>query len=156
MKRRDHIKLTPEERDTFLAQPNACTLAAIGKEGYPQLTAMWFALIDGKFHFATYAKSQKVKNFERNPKCSVLVEDGASYAELRGYSVEGEAEIVDEPGLVFRVLCEISKRYTGIDPVAAGPMVEGQIRARAEKRVAIRVQPVREISWDHRKLGGGY
>ncbi len=156
MKRRDQIKLTPEERDTFLAQPNACTLAAIGKEGYPQLTAMWFALIDGKFHFATYAKSQKVKNFERNPKCSVLVEDGASYAELRGYSVEGEAEIVEDTELVFLELCEISNSTTLIEPESAGTAVEGQIRARAQKRVAIRVQPVREISWDHRKLGGSY
>jgi len=156
MKRRSEIKLTEAERDAFLAQPIACTLAAVGPEGYPQLTAMWYARIDGRFHFATYAKSQKVKNFERDPKCSVLVEDGTNYAELRGYSVEGNAQLLSDPELAFQVMCEISKRYTRIDPVAAGPMVEAQIRARAQKRVVVRIDPVREISWDHRKLGGSY
>jgi nitroimidazol reductase NimA-like FMN-containing flavoprotein (pyridoxamine 5'-phosphate oxidase superfamily) len=94
VKQRDEIKLTTEERDAFLALPKACTRATVGAGGFPQLTAMWFAIIDGLFHFETYGKSQKVKNLERNPRCAVLVEDGKEYWELRGYSVEGEGEIV--------------------------------------------------------------
>jgi PPOX class probable F420-dependent enzyme len=156
MKRRGEIQLTPEERDTFLALPKACTLATIGPKGFPQLTAMWFALIDGKFHFATYGKSQKVKNLERNPRCSVMLEDGQAYAELRGYCVEGEGELIADPDLAFRVLCQTTQRYVGFDPLVSGPEVEQAIRARARKRSVIRVNPVKEISWDHRKLGGGY
>jgi PPOX class probable F420-dependent enzyme len=153
VKRRDEIKLTTEERDAFLALPKACTLATVGRSGFPQLTAMWFAMIDGLFHFETYAKSQKVKNLERNPHCAVLVEDGKEYWELRGYSVEGEGELVADRELVFRVLCEISKRYTGLDPVASGPEMEQAMRKHSQKRVVVRVRPVKEISWDHRKLG---
>ncbi len=156
MKRREEIRLTGQERDEFLAKPLACTLAAIGSEGFPQLTAMWYARIDGKFHFATYAKSQKIRNLERDSKCSVLVEDGANYSELRGYSVEGHAQLISDPELAFQVMCEVAKRYTGIDPMAAGEMVAGQVRVRAAKRTVIRVEQVREISWDHRKLAGSY
>jgi len=156
MKRRDDIKLTPEERALFLATPRACTLATIGATGFPQLTAMWFVLIDEWFHFSTYRKSQKVKNLKRNPKCAVLIEDGEHYAELRGYSVEGEAELIDDAELAYRVMCAVSQRYMGFDPAAAGPAIEQATRARAQKRAVIRIRPVKEISWDHRKLGGVY
>ena len=30
------------------------------------------------------------------------------------------------------------------------------IRAQAAKRIALEFVPVRFVSWDHRKLGGGY
>jgi PPOX class probable F420-dependent enzyme len=156
LKRREQIKLTADERAALLSLAKACTLATIGPQGFPQLTAMWFALIEGKFHFSTYGKSQKVRNLERNRKCSVLVEDGASYAELRGYSVEGDAEVIADPALTFHVMREISKRYMGFDPGMAGPEVERATLARIAKRVVVRVHAVREISWDHRKLGGTY
>ena len=156
MKRRDAIRLTDAERDAFLDLPLACTLATIGKTGFPQLTAMWFVMLDGKFHFATYAKSQKVLNLQRDPRCSVLVEDGKAYNELRGYSVEGNGVIVEDTELAAEVLSGCSRRYVGIDPVAAGQAVLANIRARAAKRVVVRVDPVKEISWDHRKLGGTY
>jgi PPOX class probable F420-dependent enzyme len=156
MKRRDEIRLSAEERDAFLALPRACTLATIGPSGHPQLTAMWYALLDGQFCFATYAKSQKVKNLERNPKCSVLVEDGTSYGELRGYSVEGEAELLEDAELAYRVLAETSRRYMGMDVEKVGAVMTEALKKRAEKRTVIRVKPEREKSWDHRKLGGSY
>ena len=156
MKRRDDIKLSAEERDAFLAQRKACTLATIGPTGHPQLTAMWYALIDGQFCFATYAKSQKVKNLERNPRCSVLVEDGQNYNELRGYSVEGEAELVYDQELAYQVLAETSRRYMGMDPDKVGDAMVQVLKSRAQKRVVIRIKPEREKSWDHNKLGGSY
>ncbi len=156
MKRRDHIKLTDDERDEFLSGNLNCTLATIDANGFPHLTAMWYALIDGKFHFATYAKSQKVINLQQNPKCSVLVEDGDTYSTLRGYTVQGRADIVQDAELAGDVLIETSKRYAGLDVGAAGESVEKVIRERGAKRSVIIVQPEKVMSWDHRKLGGTY
>ncbi len=155
-KKRDAIRLTDEEIETFLSNPALnCTLATMGRTGFPELTAMWFARIDGRFHFSTYAKSQKIKNLERNPKCAVLIEDGVDYAELRGYSVEGEGEVIFDPELAGDVMVAISRGRGTIGDDAPQEVLD-IIRERARKRAVIRIEPVVVKSWDHRKLGGGY
>ena len=82
------------------------------------------------------------------------VETGHEYGELRGVQVEAAAEIHREPELVYEVGKELTIRY------AEGASVEGEaaeaLRAQARKRVAIRFEPRRVASWDHRKLGGTY
>ena len=45
----------------------------------------------------TYAKSQKVRNLERDPRATLLVETGHEYGELRGVEIEAEAEIHRDP-----------------------------------------------------------
>jgi hypothetical protein len=36
------------------------------------------------------------------------------------------------------------------------PEVHDMVKAQAPKRVGLRFKPTRTVSWDHRKLGGGY
>ncbi|HZU75658.1 MAG TPA: pyridoxamine 5'-phosphate oxidase family protein [Dehalococcoidia bacterium] len=151
-KRRNQIEMTPEEQDAFLREGHTLQVASIGPRGYPHLVAMWYALVDGKVCFTTYAKSQKVLNLRRNPKISVMLETGRPYNELRGLVVEGEAEIVDDdPELAAKVMMISGSRRPGEPP--AGPPTPQTLRAVA-KRVVVRVNPVYVYSWDHRKLGG--
>ena len=61
---------------------------------------MWFVVRDGEIWVWTYAKSQKVRNLERDPRATLLVETGTEYTELRGIQIEAEAELIRDPDRV--------------------------------------------------------
>jgi PPOX class probable F420-dependent enzyme len=125
------------------------TMGSIGPGGQPHLVAMWFAVIDGDICFETKAKSQKAVNLRRDPRITCLAEDGDVYDELRGVSIEGRAEVSDDPDLLWRIGVGVWERYTGPYTEEMRPFVEAMLR----KRVAVRVRAERIRSWDHRKLG---
>ena len=50
--------------------------------------AAWFVVRDGEIWCWTYRKSQKVKNIERDPRATLLIETGEEYPELRGIQIE--------------------------------------------------------------------
>ncbi len=156
MSRRDLIKMTDGEVADFLAEAHSATLCSIDANGFPHPTAMWYALLDGFIHFSTYAKSQKVVNLSRNPKAAVLIESGENYSDLRGVTVQGNAEIVPDPQLAGDVLLAIADRYPGLDAGLDPANRELVLRNRAQKRAAIRIIPTNTISWDHRKLASSY
>lgn len=146
---RGQIVLSDEELQQLLAGSRTMTMATIGADGQPHLVAMWFALIDGEVCFETKAKSQKAVNLRRDPRITCLVEDGATYEDLRGAAIEGTAEVTDDPDLLWRIGVNIWERYYGPYTDDLKPMVEAMLN----KRVAVRVKTERRRSWDHRKLG---
>ncbi|KZM70182.1 pyridoxamine 5'-phosphate oxidase family protein [Nocardia terpenica] len=146
---REQIVMSDAEVGRFLERSRVMTLATLGRSGLPHLTAMWYGLVDGEIWFETKAKSQKAVNIRRDPRVTVLVEGGDTYDTLRGVSIEGRAEIVDDPEALFRVGVSVWERYTGPYSEQVRPLVEAMLN----KRVAIRVVPDRLRSWDHRKLG---
>ena len=48
---------------------------------------LWYTVRDGDLWAWTFAKSQKIKNLERDPRCTVLIEAGEEYQELRGVQI---------------------------------------------------------------------
>jgi hypothetical protein len=75
--------------------------------------------------------------------------------ELRGVQIEAVAEIVRDPEAVLEFGTELSIRYAeGIDSIEGD--AAAALAAQAAKRVAVRFEPRRVASWDHRKLGGTY
>ncbi|MGZ5310242.1 MAG: pyridoxamine 5'-phosphate oxidase family protein [Solirubrobacterales bacterium] len=153
--RRDQIKLSEAERAGLLDSERVVIVTSNGHRGWPHSMPMWFCVRDGEVWVWTYAKSQKVRNLERDPRATLLVETGVEYTELRGVMIEAEAEIVRAPDAVFAFGKDLSIRYTeGIDSIEGD--AAAALQAQAAKRVAIRFAPVRTASWDHRKLGGTY
>lgn len=146
---RAQIVMSEAEIADFLASSRTGTLATIGHDGQPHLTAMWYAVVDGEIWIETKAKSQKAVNLRRNPRVTFLIEDGDTYDTLRGASFEGTAEIVDNPDAIFRVGVSVWERYTGPYTEDARPAVEMMMN----KRIAVRLKVNRLRSWDHRKLG---
>ncbi|MFF0530217.1 pyridoxamine 5'-phosphate oxidase family protein [Nocardia amikacinitolerans] len=146
---RAQIVMTDAEIVEFLERSRIATLATLGPQGRPHLTAMWYALIDGEIWFETKAKSQKAVNLRRDPRVTCMVEAGQTYDQLRGVSIEGYAEIIDDPEKLFAVGVSVWERYTGPYSEEVRPLVENMLN----KRVAVRVVPERVRSWDHRKLG---
>lgn len=151
--RRAEIALTPEEQREFLEHGWTLQVASIGPKGFPHLVAMWYVVIDGKVHFTSYGKSQKVMNLRRNPKLAVMLESGKLYHELKGLVIEGTATIIEDPTFTADVMARVAHKYQGL-PI---PLERSEDRLRAAaKRVTVRVEPVDVYSWDHAKLGGRY
>ena len=155
MSRRDQIQLSPSEQRELIDGERIVVVASAGPRGFPHLMPLWYVPRDGEVWIYTYAKSQKVRNLERDPRATLLIETGHEYAELRGVMVEAEAEIQRDIESVFPLAEELTLRYAdGIDSL------EGEARealkAQAAKRVAIRFGALHTATWDHRKLGGGY
>lgn len=153
--RRDQIRLSEAERAELLGEERIAILSTNGPRGWPHSMPMWFTVRDGVIFVWTYAKSQKVRNLERDPRATVLVEAGVSYTELRGVMIESEAQIHREPEVVAAFGKELALRYSeGIESVEGE--AAAALEAQAAKRVAISFPPTRVRSWDHRKLGGIY
>ena len=156
MSRRAQIQMTDDEVRDFVRSSKTIIINSIESEGYPHPMPMWFAVDDdGTVRMTTFRKSQKVRNIERDPRVSLLVEDGEEYAELRGVVFYGKAEIVDNLEAVTQTLLAIGGQEMPKDPEARKTLQEG-IGRTATKRVCILIRPERVVSWDHRKLGGGY
>jgi len=146
---RSQITMAPAEIDEFLGGRHAMSMATLGPDGRIQLVAMWYARLDGEIWFETKAKSQKVANLRRDPRITVMVEDGEYYDELRGVELVGRAEVSDDPEALWRVGVDVFNRYQGGYTEEMKPFVEAMLH----KRVAIRVVVDKVVSWDHRKLG---
>jgi PPOX class probable F420-dependent enzyme len=146
---RGKIVMSDDEIAEFLVRSRTATLATVSAKGRPHLVAMWYAVIDGEIWFETKAKSQKAVNLRRDPTCTVMVEAGLTYDQLRGVAIDGTATIHDDPDSILKVGISVWERYNGPYTDDLRPAVDQLMN----KRVAVRVAPERVRSWDHRKLG---
>jgi PPOX class probable F420-dependent enzyme len=151
--RRDQIKLSDEEVAEFLGEQRIVTCATNGRDGFPHLMPLWYVLRDGELWSWTYAKSQKVKNLERDPHATLQVETGVEYQELRGVMLKCDVEVIRETSRVRDLGLEIFTKYTGGQ---VGEEIRAMVENQAAKRVALHFIERDRATWDHRKLGGVY
>lgn len=153
MSRRAAIAMDPGEVTAFLERERVLTCATLGRDGWPHLMPLWYVVRDGECWAWTYAKSQKVRNLERDPRCTLQVEAGESYAELRGVMVKARCELHRDVALVAELGAQLAARY---GDGTASEQARAALEAQAAKRIALRFEPVHTASWDHRKLAGKY
>ncbi|HZA80454.1 MAG TPA: pyridoxamine 5'-phosphate oxidase family protein [Actinomycetes bacterium] len=149
MDRRRQIRMDEAELAAFLDTQRTLVCATLGPSGRPHLAGLWFVPAGGRLDCWTYAASQKARNLERDPRATLLTEAGQVYQELRGVSMECDAELVRDPELVLDIGVALAVRQ-GAHP---GPELRSGLSAQSAKRVGIRFTPTRVSSWDHRKLG---
>jgi len=144
--------MNPDEIRAYLREGHTMTLVTNGTRGYPHAVAMFFVIDDDMtIRFATYANSQKVKNIERDPRVTLLVETGSAYSELRGVMVEGDAEITTDLERTVATMVE-ANASTG-SPLPDLDQIPQDVKVKmAGKRVLVSVRPTRFVSWDHGKL----
>jgi PPOX class probable F420-dependent enzyme len=147
--RRDQIRMSDDELRAFLTEQMVMTVGTIGPKGRPHLMPLWYVPDGFGMTGWTYAKSQKAKNLERDPRATVQVETGVQYHELRGVMMECDVGLDRDAKPYGLALFE---RYAGTLDESVTTMVEKQ----APKRVGLRFTPTRIVSWDHSKLGGVY
>jgi len=145
---RSRIALSKDEIESYIGASKTLILGTLNHDGWPHLVPMWFSVLSGRIHMHTYRSSQKVKNLERDPRGSVLVEDGESYDTLRGVFMRGRFEVIDDTDLCYRIGVANAVKYTGADEEQVSEFVRQQVR----KRVALVFHPAKTSSWDHRKI----
>ena len=134
-------------------------VATIGIDGMPHLAPMWYAMDGDRIAFRGFTKSQKLVNLVRDPRLSVLAEEGESYAELRGLTIQGSAELVNDSDYIVAIYRKLAAKY----PFFGGEPTELTAEAAqqafggfASKNTAVIVNPINTASWDHRKLDRAY
>jgi general stress protein 26 len=153
--RRDQIKLSDQEQSELLDTERIVIVSSIGPRGWPHSMPLWYVPRDGDVWIWTFAKSQKVKNLERDTRATLLIETGVEYGELRGVQIEAEAELIRDVDRIVDFAKDLTVRYSeGIESVEGDSVAA--LHAQAPKRVAIHFHPKRVASWDHGKLGGIY
>jgi PPOX class probable F420-dependent enzyme len=153
--KRDQIRMSDAEVNDFLQQQKVVTCATIGPNGRPHLMPLWYVPGDGELLAWTFAKSQKTKNLERDPRATLQIEAGVEYQELRGVMMECDVEIERDTERVADFGLAIFTRYApaGVElPEGTRDMIMGQ----APKRVGLKFTPTKLATWDHSKLGGAY
>ena len=144
MNRRAAIAMSDEEVQAFLEQERVVTVATIGRDGWPHLMPLWYVLREGELWAWTYGKSQKIRNLERESRCTLQVEAGDTYDQLRGVMIKAVCAIHRDPELVASVGTGLARRYGGEDAHVTPEQ--------AAKRVALQFVTASVASWDHRKL----
>jgi PPOX class probable F420-dependent enzyme len=144
--------MTGEEVRAFLAEKMVMQCATNGPRGLPHMVALWFVSDGDQLRSWTYAKSQKARNLDRDPRATLGLEEGVQYHELRGVMFECDVLVERDPERVEQFGLELFARYAGdlTDEIRA--MVSKQ----AQKRVGLTFVPTRTVTWDHRKLHGAY
>jgi PPOX class probable F420-dependent enzyme len=148
MSMRARITMSDQERRRFLAEEHSLACATIGPNGRPHLIQLWYRPDGDQILCWTYARSQKVRNLERDPRATLQVEAGDRYDELRGVMLECDVEIERDPRRVLEEGIALAIHHSGEPDEQARAVLAKQ----APKRVVLRFTPTRIASWDHRKL----
>lgn len=93
--------------DPAILANKIATLATIGRDGGPQMTAVWYLVEGDRILISAAARRQKTKNLAHDPKCSLLIfhpDTNDYYVELRG-----TAEVVDDAA--YEIADRIAARY---------------------------------------------
>jgi PPOX class probable F420-dependent enzyme len=142
--------MSPEEVDSFLVESMKLQVGTVNPDGSPHLTTLFYVVQGGRLAFWTYGSSQKIKNLERDPRISCLVETGSDYFELRGVSIQGEARLVRDEDGIRRIGTAVATRMAnGAD---LGEIGNAEVERQVRKRVGVLVTPSRTASWDHSKM----
>ena len=154
--RREIIALSDAEKRDYVDSAKTLIIVSNGRDGFPHPMPMWFYMDEqGNFYCTTFRKSQKVLNFRRDPKASLLVESGEEYAELKSLLVYANCEVIDDFDTVCDTLVKITTKGREVDETQLEKLLAG-VSKTAEKRIVLKFSPVQQVSWDHAKLGGKY
>lgn len=123
----------PESHRDLLTAPNIASLATVGADGTPQVTAIWYVLDGDTVKTSLVTARQKVKNMVAHPQATLFVIDPAN--PFRTLEIRAEADITDDPGLAL--FSEVVRHY-GHDPATFPAPRDG--------RVVVTLRPTRVVA----------
>jgi len=119
----------PESHRDLLELPVA-TLATLGPDGRPQLSAVWFLAKGDELKISLNTGRQKVRNLQRQAACTVFLLDLAN--PYRYLEIRGDAELAPDENYEFAA--RVDAKY-GSDIKA--------MDKQGDRRVVVTVKPVK-------------
>ena len=129
-------ELTPAMR-AFLMERRFGVLATVGTTGAPRQTVMWYLLEGDEILFNTARGRRKPEHLAREPRVSLVVEDGYRYV-----GVSGTVRLIDDRETTQRDIRRIAEHYQR-DAALLRPMLE---RFATQDRLSYRFRIERVIS----------
>ena len=136
------VRMTDQEVKAFFdAKPGWVILSTIGPNGYPHSVPIGYFRLGDDIYLGCRAGTQKIKNIERNPKVSLVLESGSTRRDIKGVMIQGRATVYTDPDNILRLSREAA-RLRGVP--------DDQLPQEPRPGAAyIRVEPRRVISWDY-------
>jgi PPOX class probable F420-dependent enzyme len=120
----------PDSHRDLLDAPVA-TLATVGADGRPQLSAVWFLADGDNVRVSLNTARQKTKNLQTNPAATLFILDTANparYLELRG-----NAQVAPDDD--YKFADQVGAKYGGVDL--------RNMDQPGQSRVVVTIDPVR-------------
>ncbi len=138
--------LTDAAFDAFLdSRPGWMVLCTVGPDGYPHSVPLGYFRVDDRIYLGCRDRTTKVRNVERNPKVSLLVESGSTMADIKGAMVQGTAVVHRAPDEVLRCM--------RLGAAARGVPEDQWPTAPRDGSAYIEVRIDKRISWDYGASG---
>lgn len=128
------MTMFPESHQDLL-NTDVATLATLGRDGYPQVTALWFLFDDGTLKLSLNTSRQKLKNLQAHPECTLFIIDPAN--PYRTLEIRARAEIAPDTDYTFAK--KLGAKYGGAD-------LRTNDRP-GETRVVVSLRPVKVNTW---------
>lgn len=126
-----------EIKDILNKKDRWVALTTTSPNGYPHTVPIGYFLVGESIVMGCRDGTQKVKNIERDPRVSVLWENGRGKDSIKGILFQGDARIVRDPKERMELKVEAC-RQRGEEPPA-------QL---SDGAVYIKIAPVKTITWD--------
>ena len=129
----------------FYSRPGWIILTTIVGDGFPHSIPIGYFRLGDEIYIGGRAGTQRIRNIERNPRVSLLIESGRTMQDIKALMIQGEADIITNQDEVLPLMREAAKQRG---------TPEDQLPTEAGQGVAyIRVRPSRYISWDYSREG---
>lgn len=128
------MAMTPTRIEALLTEPRNIVVAAIRRDGRPQMTPTWFHWDGSRFFVSTTKTTAKYRNLRRDPRVQLLIDDPQGY---RTVILDGEAEIWEDHRRCLPYMRFIRGKH-GLPPEEDEAMLE---RLAREGRVLLVITP---------------
>lgn len=134
--------LSKDEVNAFLdSRPGWIALTTIGADGYPHTVPIGYFRMGDEVYVGCRVGTRKLKNIERNPRVSLMLESGKPMQDIKGVIIQGDANVLVDRESLIRLGRE-NARVRGV--------AEDQLPTEPREGAAyIRVIPTKYISWDY-------
>src|SRR5262249_13099009 len=90
---------------------------------------------------------QKIRNLQRDPRITVMAEEGEAYFDLRGVQINGRAHLTTDPVAVLQFGERLYERQFGL----LGEAARASVASSARKRTGVTGQPLPGAPWGTRR-----
>ncbi len=125
-----------------------CRIATVRPDGGPHLAPRWFVWLEDAVWVATRIDDTTWTHAARDPRVSILIDQGREWTELSGVRVEGVAEAMPAEHPDLRG--PMSSWHDKYRPLFGGPGFE-RFADQVPQLGFLRVVPSTVEAWDHRR-----
>lgn len=135
--------LTRDELISFFEQEKFARLGTLNEDGSIHIAPIFFKVEDGKFMLASQCPSRKVRNIQRNPHVTLLIDN--THVPFKGALIYGKAEL-DYEHVIDKRIRIFQRRLSPEDARIYATRLSARWQC-----VIIQVTPTRIVSFDYSK-----